>query len=221
MLIAILIIALILAFIFTTNPTIKFHLGYGAIFFVIAAWSTGMLIANQNNHVGMKKVATSETQTIKSVSPKMDMLLYKNHGNGKEKVYIYDNKKTTKADTSTKITVKKADVKYASVTVKKYRYDYASGMDNMLYAMIADTSTITNRHYIFTIPNSWIVLSTDQGAQLQKVLKQKQSQIKAEVQKKLMAAMMKNPKLSKKEQTAIINQVKAQVIKEAIAEVQK
>ena len=98
MIIFLLILAVIATFVSMTlipKPVVRYICT--AISAIVVVGSVALLVMNDREHFGMKKITETTTQTVYSVSPskQMPMLLYKNIGtDGKERVYVYKRMRT-------------------------------------------------------------------------------------------------------------------------------
>ncbi|WP_283679909.1 DUF4811 domain-containing protein [Lentilactobacillus sp. Marseille-Q4993] len=192
--------------------------------------SLGFIIVHDNQHVGMHKQTTERHYQVYPASGNkaLSMMLYKQIGTSKDaRVYIYktnpkDKVTHTTANYDVKNTVKRVSSGSAELRVKKTVWVYNNGMIKSLFSGKENHKLIKQTNE-FEIPNSWQVLSTDQAKALGKKLKAAAKQSPAQkamlkqlVQKQVMAARMKNPKMTASQQKHLISQIKAKIQQEAI-----
>ncbi len=203
---------------------------------VITLGSIFLMVDNDRDHFGMKKVTSQETLQIYSASPsnKLSLLLYQNIGtSGKHSVYIYKTNPKSKATTTTvDYNVKNSVTQNSSIsdpTVKQTRieWQYKSGFYKMLFND-ENNHALIRQTYDFQIPNSWYTLTTDQAKKLGQKMKDMQKQMKnpaqqaamkAIIQKQVMAARMKDPTMTPQQQAALIKKITSQVQQQAINKV--
>lgn len=202
---------------------------------VLLAVSILFIVLNDNNHFGMKKVTTTETTDLISVSPskRLKMLLYQDVGtSGKDRVYIYKQHNTQKKATTTNPdpsnTTNKVKVtsKTPRVVTKTVRWEYKSNGYKFWFAIAGNGHKLIKHHNTFEINKDWLTLSTAQAKKLQKLAKQQNSAsakktakayITAAVKKSLTAAMKKDPQMPASEQKALT----AEATKKATAAFEK
>ncbi|WP_304251942.1 DUF4811 domain-containing protein [Limosilactobacillus gastricus] len=227
MILAILIIALILAFIFLVLPVIKGSKIVGfAFLLVVIACSVG-IIANDTYHWGMKEQTTTKTYQLTSSagsSSSTNILLYQGLGNGSEKVYVYKTTASSKrqvmktTDSSAKVT---STTGQAVLKLKTTRYVYKNGFYKALFNLVFDNNgQLKHRTYQFEVPDSWYVLSVKQAQKLaaaaQKDPTGMQTAIASRVQSIVTAEMTNNPTMSTEQQQALTTKATKQATMEYI-----
>lgn len=227
MILAILIIALILAFIFLVIPVMKGSKIVGGAFLLIVIACAVGIIANDTYHWGMKEVTTTKTYQLTSsagTSSSTNMLLYQGLGNGSEKVYVYNTTKSKKrqvmktTDSSAKV---KSTTGQAVLKLKTTRYVYQKGFYKALFNPIFDNNRqLKHRTYQFEVPDSWYVLSVSQAKKLsaaaQKDPAGMQSAIASRAQALVTEVMTKNPSMSTEQQQTLTTKATKQATMEYI-----
>lgn len=193
------------------------------------------VVLNDSNHFGMKKVTTTTTTDLISVSPskQLKMLLYQDVGTSdKDHVYIYKKHNSQKKSTTTNpdptITTNKVKItsKIPQVVTKTVRWEYKSNGYKFWFAIAGNGHKLIRHHNTFEINKDWLTLSTAQAKKLQKLAKQQNSasakkeaetSVKATVTKSITAAMKKDPKMSASEQKTLT----AEATKKATAAYEK
>ena len=222
MIIALLIIsaiALFLTFIYMPASWLKY--GLSVLFAISLVSSLVLVVMNDSQHFGLKKVTTTKTVTLKSAgSSQLDMLLYQSVGTSDQhRVYIYkttaDQKKasTTAANVKTANYVKTTTGSTKLVT-KTTRWTYKSGVAKLWFGIADNDKQLIKRTNTFYVQKTWAVLSTSQAKQLSKLAKQQSTtlkvQAKAYVQNAVKAAMIKNPTMSATQLAQLEKQAAAQ-----------
>ncbi|MCV3556006.1 DUF4811 domain-containing protein [Pediococcus ethanolidurans] len=196
--------------------------------------SMALMVANDRDHFGMKKVTTTTTTDLISVSPssQMKMLLYQDVGtSGKERVYIYKEHKTQKNPTTTNPdpTNTSNKVKVVSgtprVVIKTTRWVYKNSSYKLWFGIAGNNHKLIKHRNTLEINKDWLTLSSAQAKKLQKLVKQNSASMKKEakayvmaaVKKSVTAAMKKDPTMSAAKQKALT----AAAIKKATAAYQK
>ena len=232
-------IAFFIAFMFTFKPASR--IAALLISGIVLIGSIVLMVANYSNHFGMeKKTVTTSTEIYSaSNSDTMPMMLYKKVGtSGKNNVYVYNLKSTqktpnhTKADEYTSNKVKTtSDGTTATMQTKTTRWVWKSDFYKNLYMWSGMNNTIVKRVNTFTLPKTWVTLSTTQDAALKKEMASMTTEQQAAsktagtqyVTQAVTAAMAKNPTMSTTEQGQIAKQAQAeyysQVLKQAIASI--
>jgi len=222
MIIALLIIsaiALFLTFIYMPASWLKY--GLSVLFAISLVSSLVLIVMNDSQHFGLKKVTTTKTVTLKSAgSSQLDMLLYQSVGTSDQhRVYIYkttaDQKKasTTAANVKTANQVKTTTGSTKLVT-KTTRWTYKSGAAKLWFGIADNDKQLIKRTNTFYVQKTWAVLSMSQAKQLSKLAKQQSTtlkvQAKAYVQNAVKAAMIKNPTMSATQLAQLEKQAAAQ-----------
>lgn len=179
------------------------------------------------NHLGMKVETTTKTVKLASVNSQANLLVYKQLGTGKERVYVYKtsaSQKKTKhtwidADASTKVTSTSGASK---LVITKRQYVYSSKLSKLMFGILGDNKETKSINYNFKLNSTWAAISTTQAAKLQKALKdptvqaQLQTQVAAYVKTKLTAALEEDPTMSAAQQAKLqkqyTNEAKAQAL---------
>lgn len=241
MIIFLLILAVIATFVSMTlipKPVVRYICT--AISAIVVVGSVALLVMNDREHFGMKKITETTTQTVYSVSPskQMPMLLYKNIGtDGKERVYVYkkdaDKKKTSHTELEkTTNRVKTTNDDQARLEKKTTRWVYKNDTYRLWFGIAGNDREVSHRLNTFYVPKNWPTLSTTKAAKLQKLVKQNQASMKkdatkyvkakvtATVKNTLKAALQKNPRMSPAEQKKLTDQTTAEATKKFSAEYQ-
>lgn len=130
--------------------------GAGVILLAVDATA---LILNDTNHFGMEQVARTQTKKLVSStkSASQPELLYRNLGNGQEKIYYYRLSKTAKLQKTdpmtTTVTVKKATASQLKIT-KKY-WDYSNPWAKTFFAGGQPNHQFIDQHFTFEIGQEW------------------------------------------------------------------
>jgi hypothetical protein len=201
---------------------------------LIFAAALVLLTVNFTDHFGMEKVSKEKTMDLVSsagADSGMDVLLYQPIGTGDEKVYLYQTagaKKPKPTDTEkTSNVVESADK--AQLVVEKISWKYTNNFYKALFAFAGNDNQLEEVVNHFKIPDTWATLSVDQVKELQKLATERQvdmaKTMQAAIQQEVMAAMKKNPKMTKAEQQALVEKLtaekKAEAMQALIAEVTK
>lgn len=241
MIIFLLILAVIATFVSMTlipKPVVRYICT--AISAIVVVGSVALLVMNDREHFGMKKITETTTQTVYSVSPskQMPMLLYKNIGtDGKERVYVYkkdaDKKKTSHTELEkTTNRVKTTNDDQARLEKKTTRWVYKNDTYRLWFGIAGNDREVSHRVNTFYVPKNWPTLSTTEAAKLQKLVKQNQASMKkdatkyvkakvtATVKDTLKAALQKNPRMSPAEQKKLTDKTIAEATKKFSAEYQ-
>ncbi len=196
-----------------------------------------VIIDNDNNHLGMRKVETTTERQVYTASPnkQLPLMLYKNIGtSGKHKVYIYkSNPKAkathTKADFAVNNQIKQVSGTTASVQKQVTTWRYRNSFYKLLFSN-KNQGKFEKETNVIKVPKTWYVLSTTQAQKLAKKAKTltkmspaDKARQKMVVEKQVMAARKKNPKMSAQEQASLVqkitDQMKQQAVKKLIDEV--
>lgn len=225
-----------LCFVYIQNKPLSWILTILSVIGMIV--STVYIVKNDKDHFGMKQETKTTYQPLHSVSPskQMKMLLYQPIGTAnKHQVYIYqtsENAKkkshTTVNDTTNQVIKESGNPRIETQTT---RWRYKDGASKLWFGIAGENGKLIKRHNKIYVNKDWLVLSTDQAKALQKKLKNKtyQAQLKAQgkafVTKQIMAAMKKNPKMSKVQQAELQKQAtaefQAQTMQKLIRSIQK
>ncbi|MFD1672620.1 DUF4811 domain-containing protein [Agrilactobacillus yilanensis] len=199
---------------------------------VVILGSLLMLTVNDVAYWGMKEVSTTSEKPLSAATniQGTNTVLYKALGNGKEKVYIYKTSakqkkvSTTKADidTTNKL-VRSNKVAHPTLETKTYKYIYKNNFYKLLFAGINGNNRVKKYVNTFNIPESWVALSTDQVAKLQKQAKSTEKTAKAQitqaVETGVAQAKAQNPNLTATEQKALVKEIQTQAKKQMAQQV--
>lgn len=195
---------------------------FGAVF----VGALGLIVANVSNHFGMERVTETTTKKIvSSADSGANLLLYKELGDGTEKIYLYKTKDSQKKPTATgtdNVTNKVETTTGAAEKVTKTTYWVYKNDHYKFWFNLADNNhEFDKRVNTFKLPKDWITLSTDQAEKLAKLSKERQgtmeSEAKAYVQDGLKQAMMNNPQMNQSEQEVLTKKLTAAYQQEAFA----
>lgn len=201
---------------------------------ILFALSLSLIVLNDRDHFGMKKITTTQTADLISVSPskQLKMLLYQNVGtSGKNRVYIYKTQATQKKPTITNPdpthTTNKVKVTTQSprIVTKTTRWVYKNDAYKLWFGIAGNNHKLIQHKNTFEINNDWLTLSSVQAKKLQHLAKQNTAKMKkdaqvyvtAAVKKTLTAAMRKDPTMSAAKRKALT----AEATKKATAAYQK
>lgn len=201
---------------------------------ILFALSLSLIVLNDRDHFGMKKITTTQTTDLISVSPskQLKMLLYQNVGtSGKNRVYIYKTQATQKKPTTTNPdpthTTNKIKVTTQSprIVTKTTRWVYKNDAYKLWFGIAGNNHKLIQHKNTFEINNDWLTLSSVQAKKLQSLAKQNTAKMKKEAQvyvtaavkKTLTAAMRKDPTMSAAKRKALT----AEATKKATAAYQK
>lgn len=201
---------------------------------ILFALSLSLIVLNDRDHFGMKKITTTQTADLISVSPskQLKMLLYQNVGtSGKNRVYIYKTQATQKKPTTTNPdpthTTNKVKVTTQSprIVTKTTRWVYKNDAYKLWFGIAGNNHKLIQHKNTFEINNDWLTLSSVQAKKLQHLAKQNTAKMKKEAQvyvtaavkKTLTAAMRKDPTMSAAKRKALT----AEATKKATAAYQK
>lgn len=201
---------------------------------ILFALSLSLIVLNDRDHFGMKKITTTQTADLISVSPskQLKMLLYQNVGtSGKNRVYIYKTQATQKKPTTTNPdpthTTNKVKVTTQSprIVTKTTRWVYKNDAYKLWFGIAGNNHKLIQHKNTFEINNDWLTLSSVQAKKLQSLAKQNTAKMKKEAQvyvtaavkKTLTAAMRKDPTMSAAKRKALT----AEATKKATAAYQK
>ncbi|MFC6294338.1 DUF4811 domain-containing protein [Lactiplantibacillus daoliensis] len=222
MIIALLIIsaiALFLTFIYMPASWLKY--GLSVLFAISLVSSLVLVVMNDSQHFGMKKVTTTKTVTLKSAgSSQLDMLLYQSVGTSDQhRVYIYKTAANQKKAITTAANVKtsnqvKTTTGSTKLVTKTTRWTYKSGTAKLWFGIADNDKQLIKRTNTFYVQKTWAVLSTSQAKQLSKLAKQQSATLKVQaktyVQNAVKAAMIKNPTMSATQLAQLEKQAAAQ-----------
>lgn len=196
--------------------------------FIMAIACSLTLMLNDVSHLGMKTVAVSTTTKLQpTISPKklpVNLLMYKQLGTGNEKIYLYKPTATTKihhtdADVSASTqVVRSAHAKTATVTVTKTEYRTKNVFWHVLYYGLGLENQVKQRHYRFTVPANWKVVSASQLKRAQQRLKHDKpaiaqamkQQVPPFVKQQVAQAMQKDPTMSAQQRTQVMQRAEQQ-----------
>ncbi|GEL15375.1 DUF4811 domain-containing protein [Pediococcus cellicola] len=201
---------------------------------ILFALSLSLIVLNDRDHFGMKKITTTQTADLISVSPskQLKMLLYQNVGtSSKNRVYIYKTQATQKKPTTTNPdpthTTNKVKVTTQSprIVTKTTRWVYKNDAYKLWFGIAGNNHKLIQHKNTFEINNDWLTLSSVQAKKLQHLAKQNTAKMKKEAQvyvtaavkKTLTAAMRKDPTMSAAKRKALT----AEATKKATAAYQK
>lgn len=208
---------------------------------ILFALSLSLIVLNDRDHFGMKKITTTQTADLILVSPskQLKMLLYQNVGtSGKNRVYIYKTQATQKKPTTTNPdpthTTNKIKVTAQSprIVTKTTRWVYKNDAYKLWFGIAGNNHKLIQHKNTFEINNDWLTLSSVQAKKLQmqakklqslakqntaKMKKEAQVYVTAAVKKTLTAAMRKDPTMSAAKRKALT----AEATKKATAAYQK
>ncbi|AVK64717.1 DUF4811 domain-containing protein [Lactobacillus sp. CBA3606] len=198
-------IALFLSFVYMRRS--KLQLGLVTVLVVLVVASLVLVIRNDSAHLGMSKVTTTKTTTLKSAgSSQMDLLLYQSVGTAdKNRVYIYKTTTNQKKVSHTPANIKttnqvKTTAGTPKLVTKTTRWVYQNKAAKFWFGIADNDNQLIKRTNHFYVGKQWVVLSTSQAKQLTKLVKQQQKTLKARakvyVANEVKAAMVKNPSLS-------------------------
>ena len=132
---------------------------------------------NMGTHLGLTKTTNNNRQTIRptSTSQGVQLLVYQPLGTtNNERVYVYygDQKsplpdkrglaKTTRVASSVTTT----NAKHATLTLTTTKYTYQNQLAKVLFAIPGTKLATTQQVAHFTVPKSWLVLSSKQATRL-------------------------------------------------------
>lgn len=136
-----------------------------------------LLVLNMGTHLGLTKTTNNNRQTIRSTSTSqgVQLLVYQPLGTtNNERVYVYngDQKsplpgkrglaKTTRVASSVTTT----NAKHATLTLTTTKYTYQNQLAKVLFAIPGTKLATTQQVAHFTVPKSWLVLSSKQATRL-------------------------------------------------------
>lgn len=212
-------IALFLTAVYMSGSWVKYSLT--GLFGIALVASLVLVVMNDSQHFGMKKVTTTKTVALKSAgSSQLDMLLYQSVGTADQhRVYIYKTTADQKKPSTTTASVKTANqVKTTTgstkLVTKTTRWTYQSGTAKFWFGIADNDKQLIKRTNTFYVKKTWVVLSTAQAKQLSKLAKQQSATLKARakayVQNTVKAAMMKNPSMTQAQLAQLEKQAAAQ-----------
>ncbi|MFV0557739.1 MAG: DUF4811 domain-containing protein [Enterococcus sp.] len=222
-----------------------------AVFFVFFIASLILSVSNTDFHFGMEQVERTKTTELVSsgdASLDLDLLLYQTlDEEGQENVYLYKTSskqkkpKTTTADVSVTNQVQTGAEEAQKVTTTT-RWEYKNDWYKFLFGIYNNNHEYVKQKNVFVIPDSWVVLSTDEAQQLgelaQKAQKEQssaeaqekaQAALKEYLQEEMTQALKENPEMSDEQQEKLTEELTAEytknlqteALKQLIAEVQK
>ncbi|MBS9335159.1 DUF4811 domain-containing protein [Fructobacillus sp. M1-13] len=150
--------------------------------FAMVALSLVLLTGNAHEHWGMKVKTTTEKSQIYSAQDQntYGVLAYQQLGtSGKEKVFVYKNKQDAKdttvkkpdLQTTTKIQDIAGNQAFEQTTTKEYVYE--NGFYQFLFGIAGNNHDVKSKTVIYQVPETWIAMSTADGAKLKAALAQK------------------------------------------------
>ncbi|WP_412988968.1 DUF4811 domain-containing protein [Pediococcus siamensis] len=210
------------------------------------ALTLSLIMMNDCDHFGMKKVTTTQTSDLVSVSPskQLKMLLYQDVGTSKKnRVYIYKTQTSQKKPKTTNPDPTKTTNKVNTITgtprlvTKTTRWVYKSNAYKFWFGIAGNNHKLIRHRNTFEINKDWLTLSSTQAKKLQKLVKQQSASMKKEakayitaaVKQSVSAAMKKDPDMSAAKQKALTTEAtkkataayQAQAMAKLIAEVKK
>lgn len=197
---------------------------------IIFSGSICLVVLNQYQHLGMKKVTTTKEVTLKSSSEEMpmEMLLYQPLGNGEEKVYLYhtDKKekellKTGQEKVSNQVLTNQSQEK---LVTKQTEWVYQSDFLKLFFSVEKEPTYLVQEENTFYLPKKWLELSVDETKKLGEELTNNEAKMKQEGQiwvgEELKKELTKNPKMTEKEQQEEMKKLsqdyKIKVVKEIL-----
>ncbi|MBU3851205.1 MAG: DUF4811 domain-containing protein [Candidatus Paralactobacillus gallistercoris] len=221
----------LVAFIGIKKPVLQYSIS--GILLAISIIMSCFLMTNDNNHLGMKLVSQTSTEQIASVSgnKQLNLLLYKQLGNGNERIYIYrhrNGKKTlttpANVNTTNKV-VQNNNIKQPELVTNVKHYTYKNDFWRVMFSGLSLDKEVAERTNTFKVPSNWLVLSTDQLKQLKAQMPVLKQQVQQEVQKQLpglvksqMATQLKQHPHMNKQQVAQLEKQITQQQAQALAQ---
>jgi len=143
-----------------------------ALSLVAIVASIGLIAANDNNYLGMKKVSQTQTYTLKSsvATPGTSLLLYHKLGTGIDRIYLYRTtsatklQKTTLADSRVSL---QRNAQQPQLKVRTTRWVYQNKLAQALFSITGENGQLANRQYQFNLPANWQLLDTAAAAKMQ------------------------------------------------------
>lgn len=175
------------------------------------------IIGNSTYHWGMKKVTQVQTVPLESSlsATHLSALLYRDLGTAhQERVYLYRVPGSTKPQATKTTTatwkVHTTSGSTAQLETRRQEWVYSNGWSRFLFGIANNDHELIQRHYNFKIPQTWLVLSTQQAQKLQRKLQnpairsQVTSQIQKQVQQSLAEAVKQQPQLTAQQRQQLI-----------------
>lgn len=175
------------------------------------------IIGNSTYHWGMKKVTQVQTVPLEPSLPAANFpaLLYRDLGIAhQERIYLYRVPGSSKpqATKSTTATWKLHTTHRSTAQLETHQqgWVYSNGWSRFLFGIANNDHELIQRHYSFKIPQTWLVLSTQQAQKLQRKLqnpsirRQVTSQIQQQVQQSLAQAVKQHPQLTSQQRQQLI-----------------
>lgn len=190
----------------------------------------GLLVANEQQHFGMKTEKVTKTHAIYPATNIKDsqikLLLFQPLGNGDETVYIYKQdptqKKTntTKADENTTNKFEKsATYKTAHVVTTTTRYTYKNKFYKAFFAGLNNDHQYKSQSNTFKINKNWYILSTTQAKALAKQSKTAKKTMataaKQAITAQMKAVLAKNPQMTPTQKKQLQVQIQKKITQQA------
>lgn len=194
------------------------------IFGILFVGSTTLMGLNYSQHFGMKKVTTTNSQTVYSAAGKLPVALYQPIGtNGQDNVLIYKTKQDQKKPDHTQAneyTTSKMQFTNRTTPLLKStetRWQFKNNFYKVLFMWSGMNGTLIKRTNVIEYPRTFVKLTPSQARQLQKKIgnagPQLQSQAKSFVTSRVQSAMANQPNMSAQQ----IQQVSQQAEQEFMA----
>ncbi|MCD2256738.1 DUF4811 domain-containing protein [Agrilactobacillus fermenti] len=203
-----------------------------ALSLVLMLGAITMFVANDQFHWGMKETTEVVDKPLTAAANinGTNTILYKPLGNGHEKIFIYktnaQQKKVTTTSADVKVTnklVRSAQIQHPVLTQTTYRYTYKNSGYRLLFAGTSSNNRYKKRTNTFKVPQTWVVLSTNQTAKLQKQAKNQKkvmaAKMKQVIQQQVQQARQQNPNMTAQEQKVLVQKIEAQAKAQAAQQV--
>lgn len=172
MAILLMVIGLIIYFIFNVIPITKLHYLFAYLGLALALASGIGIMANENNHFGMKVETTKSTKSIKPTAAMgpVKIMIYKRIGTKGPKVYVYNGKKNHTQISSKTFNQIKTGAKTAKLVTTEERYVYKNKIYQGLFGFLDNQNELKKRTNTFELPKSWKVMTKQEAEKLKKQL---------------------------------------------------
>jgi hypothetical protein len=198
-----------------------------------------LMVANFNNHFGMKKVTTTTTKQVYSAAGSASpagtliaaevgtksnnyVLVYADKENGSAEQHFVPNQKDIVEAVKKTATYKTADVDKATVTTKTTRWEWSNDLYKSLFGFGGEGGSLYKQTSVVTVPeDTWVVMTAGQAASLKEKMAASQTtaaqaQLATAVKAKVAAYMTSNPNATADQLKAYQQQATAEVAASAM-----
>lgn len=221
---------------FAKKPFLRYPI---SIFFLLIAGACSILLMlNDANHLGMKKIIKSQTQTLVSTTGEkgpLNLTIYQPLGDGSEKIFVYrtanqpNRNQKTKADENITTKVEHTHIQKPQLIIQQQQYTYQNHFWKLMFMGLGLNKETYHYTYIFKVPQDWLILSTNQLKKLKKqetiINGQINNQVKTKlpemVKQEMAQKLQNNPTMSNQQKNQLEKQITDQQEKKLVAQLKQ